>query len=281
MNEDGGSISIPVSRTGGSAGAVSVQFATGGGTATAGSDYTAVTQTVSWSDGQSNTQNIVIPIIDRQLTSGSKTVNLTLSSPTGGAALISPSTAVLTILITTTTPRRLPSSSARAATFSVNENGGSISIPVSRTGGSTGAVSVQFTTGGGTATAGTDYTAVTQTVSFADGQSNTQDISIPILDPHLTTGSKTLNITLSSPLGGATLGTPSTAVLTILDNDSAAGSIQLGDATFNVNENAGSITIPVSRTGGSSGAVSVHFSDRSLRHRHGRYRITLPSPTRP
>ncbi len=255
VNENGGSISIPVSRTGGSAGVVSVQFSTGGGTATAGTDYTAVNQTVSWSNGQTNTQNIVIPILDPHLTSGSKTVNIALSGPTGGATLGSPSSAVLTIADNDSAG----SIQLGSATFSVNENGGSIQIPVTRTGGTAGAVSVQFATGGGTATAGTDYASVNQTVSWTDGQSNTQNITIPILDAHLTSGSKTLNITLSSPAGNATLGTPNTAVLTIQDNDSA-GSIQLGAATFSVNESGGSISIPVSRTGGTTGAVSVQFA---------------------
>ena len=46
-----------------------------------------------------------------------------------------------------------------AASYSVNENQGTATITVTRTGGSTGSVSVNYATSNGTATAGSDYTA--------------------------------------------------------------------------------------------------------------------------
>src|SRR5262249_8546246 len=46
-----------------------------------------------------------------------------------------------------------------AGAYSVNENQGSISITVTRTGGSSGTVSIHYATSDGTATAGSDYTA--------------------------------------------------------------------------------------------------------------------------
>ena len=257
VNENGGSISIPVSRTGGSSGAVSVKFSTSNGTGASGTDYTAVTQTLNWATGDASTKNVSIPILDRGLTSGSKTVNITISTPTGGATLGSPSTAVLTIADNDVAPGAL---ALGAATYSVNENGGSISIPVSRSGGSGGAVSVQFSTSNGTGAAGTDYTSVTKVLNWAAGDSTTQNVTIPILDRGLTSGSKTVNITLLSPIGGATLGSPSTAVLTIMDNDAVPASLQFSASTYSVNEDAGSVTILVARTQGSSSAVSVHFS---------------------
>ncbi len=256
-NENAGSISIPVTRKAGSTGAVSVQLSTSDGTAVAGLDYTAVSQTINWAAGDSSTKTVSIPITDRGLSTGSKTFNITLTNLIGGAVSVNPSTAVLTIADNDTASGAIALGSA---TYSVNENGGSISIPVSRTGGTSGAVSVKFSTSDGTGVAGTDYTAVTQTLNWAAGVSSTQNVSIPILDRGLTSGSKTVNITLSSASGGATLGSPSTAVLTIADNDPTPGALALGAATYSVNENGGSISIPVSRTGGSSGAVSVKFS---------------------
>lgn len=98
----------------------------------------------------------------------------------------------------------------------VREDAGTASITVSRTGGSTGAVSVHYATSDGTATAGTDYTTTSGTLVFADGQT-TATFTVPILNDLTPDGSETLNLTLSAAAGGATLGAQSTAVLVIND----------------------------------------------------------------
>ena len=255
VNESGPSATILVSRTGGSAGAVNVSFATSNGTATAGSDYTAVATTVSFAAGDSATKTVTIPINNDALVEPDETINLTLSSPTGGATLGSPATAVLTIVDNDAAG----SLQFSAATYSVNESGPSATILVSRTGGSAGAVNVSFATSNGTATAGSDYTAVTTTVSFAAGDTTNKTVTIPITNDALVEANETINMTLSSPTGGATLGSPAAAVLTIVDND-AAGSLQFSAATYSVNESGPSATILVSRTGGSAGAVNVSFA---------------------
>ena len=149
-----------------------------------------------------------------------------------------------------------------AATYSVGENAGTATVTVTRTGGSSGAVSVTFATSNGTATAPGDYTAVSPiTVSFANGDTASKTVNIPISDDTTVEANETVNLALTSPTGGATLGSPSTAVLTITDNDVApAGTIQFSAATYSVGENAGTATVTVTRTGGSSGAVSVTFA---------------------
>src|SRR6185369_13630551 len=192
-------------------------FATSNGTATAGSDYTAVNQTVSFADGDAANKTVNVPILDDAIFEGNETVNITLSSPTGGATLGTPSTAVLTITDNETPPSG--SLQLSAATYSVAENGVNATITITRTGGSSGAVGATIATSNGTATAGSDYTAVNQTVSFANGDAANKTVNISILDDAIFEGNETVNITLSSPTGGATLGTPSTAVLTITDNE--------------------------------------------------------------
>ena len=71
-----------------------------------------------------------------------------------------------------------------AATYSVGENAGNAAVIVTRTGGSSGAVSVSFATSNGTATAPGDYTAVTQTVNFANGDTANKTVNIPIIRRH-------------------------------------------------------------------------------------------------
>jgi len=217
--ENGGSATITITRSGGSAGAVGVTLATSNGTATAPADYTAVSQTVSFAAGDTANKTVSIPIVDDALVEGNETVNVTVSAPTGGATLGTPSTAMLTITDNdVASPGTLQLS---APTYSVAENGGSATITITRAGGSAGAVGVTLATSNGTATAPADYTAVSQTVSFAAGDTANKMVSIPIVDDALVEGNETVNVTVSAPTGGATLGTSSTAVLTITDNDVA------------------------------------------------------------
>ena len=103
--------------------------------------------------------------------------------------------------------------------YSVNENQGTASITVTRTGGSDGAVAVNYATSNSTATAGSDYTATSGTLNFAAGETS-KTITVPIIDDTAVEGNETVNVTLSSPTGGATLGSPASASLTIVDNDS-------------------------------------------------------------
>jgi hypothetical protein len=105
-----------------------------------------------------------------------------------------------------------------AASYSVAENAGQATITVTRSNGTAGGATVVLATGNGTATAGSDYTAVIRILTFGAGETS-QTVTIPIRDDALHEGSETVNLTLSNPGGGATLGSPTSAVLTITDND--------------------------------------------------------------
>lgn len=104
-----------------------------------------------------------------------------------------------------------------SATYSVNENGGSAMITVTRSGSTTGTSTVSYTTSNGTAISGSDYTTATGTLTFPAG-STSQTFMVPIINDNLTEPDETVNLALSAPTG-ATLGTPSTAVLTIANDD--------------------------------------------------------------
>ncbi len=106
-----------------------------------------------------------------------------------------------------------------AATYTVAESASNVVITLSRSGTVTAAASVVFTTTNGSATAGADYTNSTLTVNFAANET-TKTVQIPILEDGAFEGAETVTITLTGPVG-ATLGTPTTATLTITDNDAA------------------------------------------------------------
>ena len=107
----------------------------------------------------------------------------------------------------------------RSTNFSVVEDGTVVqAITLVRTDGSDGEVSITVTPSDGTATAGDDFNPTPVVVPFADGQIEAT-VTIDIVDDDIVEGDETVNLTLSDPTDGATLGAQDTAVLTIIDND--------------------------------------------------------------
>lgn len=131
------------------------------------------------------------------------------------AAVTTLATATTTFNNSIVTPSKLQFS---VATYSVGEAGPTATITVRRLNGSIGVVSVTYATSNGTATAGSDYTTKTGTLIFAAGEVS-KTFTIPITNNTLGESNETVILKLSNPKGGATLGTPSQATLTILDND--------------------------------------------------------------
>ena len=192
--------------------ALSVGYATANGTATAGSDYVATSGRVNFNAGETM-KTITVQITGDALIEPDETFFVNLSSPSN--ATISDAQAVGTIL----NDDGAGVISFSQSNYSVAEDGGSAAITITRTGGSAGAATVQFSTSNGTATAGSDYTAVTnQTVTFNDGDTS-KTVSVPITNDSLDENDETVNLTLSSPGGSGALGSPATAVLTINDDD--------------------------------------------------------------
>jgi hypothetical protein len=106
-----------------------------------------------------------------------------------------------------------------AATASISETGGGISLTVSRVGGDNSqSASAHFATADGTAMAGSDYVAMAGTLSFSSGAAS-GSVTIPISDDGLVEGPETFTLTLSNPTSTVTLGTPSQVTVTINDDD--------------------------------------------------------------
>jgi len=117
-----------------------------------------------------------------------------------------------------------------AASYAVAEGAGALQLTVTRTGGSDGVVTVQLSTANGSATAPGDYAALSTTIVFAAGDAAPRTVSIAVADDAAFEPSETFTVTLSSPTGGAALGTPSSAVVTIQDDDApTVGAGRLND----------------------------------------------------
>src|SRR5262249_47194063 len=96
--ENGGVATITVTRAGGRGGLIGASYATGGGTATPGSDYLAASGSIAFPDDDDNPRTFTVPILDDVVVDPGETVVLSLSGGgPSGAVIGSPGSAVLTI----------------------------------------------------------------------------------------------------------------------------------------------------------------------------------------
>jgi hypothetical protein len=207
-------------------------------TATFGTDYTVTVtggtlsqngQQLTLTAGAASATLTVTPVNDTavELT---ENVKLTLAAGTG-YTLGTPATQTGSIL-----DNDSPTVSvANVSTTEGNTGTKTVAVTVTLSAPKSTPVTVAYATGGGTATAGTDYVSASGTVSFAPGVTS-QTINITIRGDRAKEANETFQVTLSNPIG-ATIGT-GTATITILDDEKAllaaepaAGSASVQDLT--------------------------------------------------
>ena len=189
-NENAAAITTTVTMSGASASTITLNWSTSNGTATAGSDFTTAGGVIIFNPGETS-KTVSVNVLADNLPEGTETFNIGLSNVSSGAT-IADATGVITI----TDDDGNPTISINPVT--VSESSSAVSVDVSLSFLTPLAVTVQYATSNGTATAGSDYTARSGTLSFAANQ-RTQSISIPILNDAAFENSKTFNITLSNP----------------------------------------------------------------------------------
>ncbi|MCB4756886.1 MAG: hypothetical protein LHV69_07645 [Elusimicrobia bacterium] len=265
-NEESGTILVGVGRFFCFDGEVRVDYEMSDGTAKAGEDYVNVSGSLIWENNDANVKYIPVQILpdDKPEGIGSQrfeTVNLTLTHLVGGAGILGDQ-AVLHI---NDNDGQEPGSLVfRANQFTVREDTGVAKIQVDRVGGSYREIYVSYRTeepAAQAATAGQDYGAVSGLLHWADGDSAPKEISVPIYQDSIKEKPELLNLTLSHPTNGATLGTPATAGLTILDDDSHPGQIDIeGGDSITVLENQGKMVFTLLRKDGADWEAAVDYA---------------------
>lgn len=260
----GGVLALSVSRVDGSYGAASVICSANSGTATAGSDFTNPGATLSWANGDAANKTCSVPILNDSLYEPNETFTVALSGASG-TSLGAPSSVAVTL---TSDDAQPPAGNLQftASSASASESATNIILSVSRSGGTYGAASVVCATANGTAQSGSDYTSVNETLTWGDGDAANKSCTIPLVNDSSYELTETFTAALSGATG-ATLGSPSSATLTINDDDPQppAGTLQLTQTAWSVAENVagGTIGVTVSRVGGTFGAASVLCSAAS------------------
>ncbi|MFG1464289.1 Calx-beta domain-containing protein [Xanthobacter sp. DSM 24535] len=215
-------------------GPVSVQYATGNGTALAGSDYVAGAGTLSFAAGETS-KTVHVDIVGDTMVEGNETFSVTLSNPSG--ATIADGTATATILDDDSAPVVVPAVSI--GDLSVAEGDGAhahFMFTVTLDTAATSPVSVQYATGNGTAVGGQDYVAGAGTLTFAAGETS-KTVHVDIIGDTLVEANETFSVTLSNP-SGVTIADGS-ATGTITNDDVALPPVGTAGLDYDVRDNWG------------------------------------------
>jgi hypothetical protein len=266
---EGNPMIFPLSLTGGSEKTVTAQVTTangptGGGllSATAGSDYTALTNSqVSFAPGTTSALALVTTTDDSLIEGSPEMLSATVSNPQNATlgATVSGTGGINdneTAPTATLTPTSLPegSSGDAAKEFTVTLNNGNSTVPVK----------IDYAFSGGTATAGVDYKGTSGSVTIAPGQT-TAKIPVTIVgDTIYEPGGETFNVVLSS--SDATISNPGPTAITIAEGaDDVAPTWNVGDVTLKEGNTGTTVAqIPITLSGPTNADVTFALSGGAL-----------------
>lgn len=213
------------------------------GTAASGSDFTALTGTVTIPAGETSA-TIILDAIDDNVVEATETVVVTLTGITSGSELVAvdPTNDTATVEIADNDAAQVRLS----ATSGGNEAGATAGVfTVTQSTTSSTDTVVSYTVGG-TAASGSDYTPLSGTVTIPAGQTSAV-INVPVIDDAVVEGTENVVVTLSGITSGdadITIdGDQDNASLEIQDNDNAT--IVFASAASSVIEVVGSHTVVV------------------------------------
>jgi hypothetical protein len=266
VSEQGGAdVTFTVTRTGGTDGTLTVDYAVTGGTATLGSDYTFTPGTLTFAPGDTS-KTFTVHVNDDQLLEGDETADLSISNATYngsalGGILGSPTTETLTI-----NDFEEGTFDFSSATYTGVE-GTDVSVVVNRSSGTNGAATVDLTIAAGTASAADIGTALgTTTINFADGETS-KTVTIHLNADGLSEGDETILLQLSNPTpvngvgGGAKLGTVTDSTVTIARSDPVVLSATNKFTQKFTDSDKDIVTVKL--TGSKTGTVNVYLDNQT------------------
>jgi hypothetical protein len=215
------------------------------GTATSGTDYTTLSGTVTFAAGAARAEVLVEAVGDNTADDG-ETVVATLGTGTGYTVDSLATTATVTI-------------ADQALTVSViqladgTEGGSNGTFRFTRSGDLTTALTVTYTVSG-SATSGTDYTALSGTVTFGIGQ-HTADVTVALVNDTTAEPTETVTVTLATSVAYQIGNDADT--LFVKDNDTTKYIwISTGSTNWNLASNWSTGSVPTSGS-------SVYFDGAS------------------
>jgi Ca2+-binding RTX toxin-like protein len=235
---------------------VTVNYATANGSATAGSDYTPTSGSLSFAAGEIS-KTVSVPILDDKLVELDETFQVVLTNPTG--AILDPSSSKATVTI-----RDTDTSMVSVANFSLLEgsNGAnSANLTVTLSAPSAQPITVNYVTTDGSATAGSDYTPTSGSLSFAAGETS-KTITVPINGDTTIENDETFKLSLSLPSTETRVTldpTASSATVTILNDDFSKVSIT-GTSLKEGDSGSQTATLAVSLSAAAPFPITVNYA---------------------
>jgi hypothetical protein len=235
--------SFTVSLTGAVQDGFTVPLSSADGTATAGSDYTAIPPgiTLSFAGTAGESQTITVQVIGDSVLEPDETFLVNLGAPSNPAVTVTQATGTGTI------------ENDDVSTVAINDlmlpegNSGttSFSFTVTLTGAVDGGFSIPVESADGTATAGSDYVAIPPgtNLNFTGTDGETRTITVEVNGDTVLEPNETFSVTLGTPTNAAVMVTQAVGTATLLNDDLASVSID-----------------DVSLTEGNAGTTGFHFS---------------------
>ena len=250
--ENSGSFTVNVTRTNGSAGTITVHYATVDIEAKAPADYTSTSGTLTFNDGETS-KTITIPLIDDSTPEGYETFKIVLTNPTGGAILGNIATTTFSIQ-----DNELPTLSINDVSQAEGNSGTTaFTFTVTTSNAINNNIKVNYTTTNGSASAGSDYQATSGVLTIPAGQTS-KTITVNVTGDVTNETNETFIVGLSLP-DMATIA-KAQGIGTIVNDDGVQpATLQFEQSSYNVKESLGALTMTVTRIGDASAAASVDY----------------------
>ncbi|MFV0594025.1 MAG: Calx-beta domain-containing protein, partial [Draconibacterium sp.] len=235
-------------------GGATVDYATSDGTATAGSDYTATSGTLSFAAGETS-KTVDVTVTGDQILEADETITLTLSNATGTDVTITDATGTGTIT-------NDDAAAVTIADVNGDEDNGAITLTATLDNAVQGGFTVDVSSADETAkTADNDYTAVTgQTLTFAGTVGETQTFTLtPTTDTKLE-ADETVSISQSN-LAATTLAIDITDSATVTINNDDTASVTIANVSGNEDDGAITVTATLDHAVQDGFTVDVSTSD--------------------
>ena len=201
---------------------LTVSYATSNGTATAGSDYTAKSGTLTFTQAAAGSQTFTVQTTGDTTDESDEAFTVTISSPAGGGGA-TPSLGTSSVSTTITDDDDAPTGiTLSASTNTLGEDDAATSVTVTATlnGGTTLPSDTVVTIGdlSGSATKDTDYTAtsLTSITIPANSSSGTGTLTITPTDDAVVEGDETITIPGTTTISGLNV---TSATITLTDDD--------------------------------------------------------------